>query len=169
MVMNAFLSFENIKTQNFDEAIKMIKSCKPPKTWNEMVADGVKGHIGAIRFFQEEAQKAKEKFHGRGLYFFITPQNEFYYIGRKNYNIMNRLWAQGGRGEKFRTCYVAVVDFPPYISFNHLKFYEAMFIVLTQPEANKKDGTGRWPREHFKFLRDRKITIEETYRIRTYH
>lgn len=165
--MNNYLSFNKIKGETFDEAIEMIKKGKSPKTWNEMEAEGIRGHTGAVRHYKEAAERAKENPNYRGLYFFIKKANEFLYIGRKNHNILGRLGNHKWDKDK-RECHIAIVDFSRDISFQHLKFYEAVFIVLCQPTQNKQ-GTGAHYHDTFEFLRNKKLTIDETYIMRTYH
>ena len=145
----------------------MIKERKTPHTWDEMVADGKKGHIETVRFYRKAADQAGEKFSYRGLYFFITKEDEVYYIGIRKDNIMNRLYAHKGDENKTK-CHIAIVNFPSNITYQHLKFYEAMFIALCHPTANKQYNKS-WHSDRFGFLSSKNITIDETYTIRTYH
>lgn len=95
-----FLSFKEIENYTFDEALAIIKERKTPKTWNEMEAEGTKGHIGAMRVYKDAAEKRGERLSYRGLYFFITKENDFLYIGRRDNNILNRLYKHGWDEEK---------------------------------------------------------------------
>ena len=127
-----------------------------------------RGHIGAMKYYRQEAEKEGYKLNNRGLYFFITKQNDFYYIGRRENNILDSLNAYK-HNKKMRECYVAILDFPKRITSQHLKFYKTMFVVIANPEANRRDGTGWWPQECFKHIGNKKITLEEIYSIRVYY
>ena len=166
--MSNVLTFDKIKEKTFDDAIATIKECKPPKTWNEMVEGDKEGHIGIRNYYKQEAEKEEYKLNNRGLYFFITKEDKFYYIGRFEYNTLNRLYRHQWEQKK-RECYVAILDFPEWVTSQHLKFFKTLFIVLAGPEANRRDGTGWWPQECFKLIGNKKITIEEIYSIRVYY
>lgn len=164
----SFLSFETVKGFTFDEAAKVIKSHRTPKTieeYREEHGDG-KAHIGVQKHYESQAIAAGAQRNYGGLYFFITKKNEFHYIGKSNHMaIMNRVREHSGK-DIFKECYVSILDVPLSISKNNdpkheVVFFEAVFIALYKPEGN---DTGKG--FNYDFLREKKITLGEILQIR---
>ena len=95
-------SYSTMENKTFNEAVECIKQNKTPVIWSELAQEkyGKYKYTNLWHWYKNRAEQAGQPWPNRGLYFFISTDNEIVYVGRKKWDLIGRVRSHLGKGKK---------------------------------------------------------------------
>ena len=166
-------SYSTMENKTFNEAVECIKQNKTPVIWSELAQEkyGKYKYTNVWHWYKNRAEQAGQPWPNRGLYFFISTDNEIVYVGRKKRDLIGRVRSHLGKGKKrgmpfdASDYHVSTMDFAPDIRFEYtVIMYERIFISLLRPKYNVQCNSDGHQKRN-RFIQDKNVTIGEIKHI----